>query len=67
MTFGHLTILSRESARVELVVDVLNVLNETAEEELATDNLSSSNFRRPTIFTDPRRAMFGVRLNLGRQ
>jgi hypothetical protein len=52
---------------VELVVDVLNVLNETAEEELATDNSFSSNFRRPTIFTDPRRAMFGVRLNLGRQ
>ena len=41
------TILSRESARVELLVDVLNVLNDTAEEELATDDLFSPNFGRP--------------------
>jgi hypothetical protein len=61
------TILSRESARVELLVDVLNVLNDTAGEELATDNLFSPNFGRPTVFMDPRRAMVGVRLNLGRQ
>src|SRR5215831_7208238 len=61
------TILTRESARVELLVDVLNVLNETAEEELATDNLFSPNFARPSIRTDPRRAMVGVRVNLGRQ
>jgi hypothetical protein len=47
-------------------MDVLNVLNDTAEEGLATDNLFSSNFGRPTVFMDPRRAMFGVRLNLGR-
>jgi hypothetical protein len=59
-------IFSRESARVEVLVDVLNVLNETAEEELATDDLFSRNFGRPTILTDPRRAMVGVRLNLGR-
>ena len=31
--------------RVELLVDVLNVLNDTAEEGLATDNLFSPNFR----------------------
>jgi hypothetical protein len=61
------TILSRESARIELLVDVLNVLNDTAEEELATDDLFSPNFGRRAIFTDPRRAMFGVRLNLGRE
>jgi hypothetical protein len=61
------TILSRESARVEVLLDVLNVLNDTAEEELATDDLFNRNFGRPTIFTDPRRAMVGVRLNLGRQ
>src|SRR6185436_9286348 len=58
------TILSRESARIELIVDVLNVLNETAEEELATTDLFSPNFGRPTVFADPRRAMFGVRLQL---
>jgi hypothetical protein len=58
--------LSRgDSRRVELLVDVLNLLNDTAEEALATDNLFSPNFGQPTAFVDPRRAMFGVRLNLG--
>jgi TonB dependent receptor/Carboxypeptidase regulatory-like domain len=61
------TILTRESARIELLVDVLNVLNNSAEEELATDNFFSPNFARPNVFMDPRRAMFGVRLNLGHE
>jgi len=61
------TILTRESARLELLVDVFNVLNETAEEELGSDDLYASNFARPTVFTDPRRAMFGVRLRFGAQ
>ena len=52
--------------RIELLVDVLNALNDTAEESLATDNLFSPNFAQPTQFLDPRRAMLGVRLNLGR-
>ena len=52
--------------RVELLVDVLNALNDTAEEGLATDNLYSRNFGQRTFFMDPRRAMVGVRLNLGR-
>jgi hypothetical protein len=52
--------------RIELLVDVLNALNDTAEEGLATDNLFSPNFAQPTLFLDPRRAMLGVRLNLGR-
>ena len=52
--------------RIELLVDVLNTLNDTAEEGLATDNLASQNFGRGTVFMDPRRAMVGVRLNLGR-
>ena len=47
-------------------LDVLNALNDTAEEALATDNLFSPNFGQPTVFVDPRRAMLGVRLNLGR-
>jgi hypothetical protein len=59
------TILKGESARIELLMDVLNVLNSTAEEELATDNLYSPNFGRPTVFADPRRAMVGVKLRLG--
>jgi len=55
------------TTRVELFADVLNALNDTAEERLATDNIaSSSTFGQPTAFVDPRRAMFGVRLNLGR-
>jgi hypothetical protein len=53
------------AGRVELIVDVLNALNNSAEEALATDNLFSPNFGRPTIFVDPRRVMFSVRLNLG--
>ena len=52
--------------RIELLLDVLNVLNDTAEEGLASDNLFSPNFGQATVFMDPRRAMVGVRLNLGR-
>ena len=59
-------ILSSRWAGIELLVDVLNALNDTAEEDLASDNLFSPNFGRPTVFMDPRRAMIGVRLNLGR-
>jgi hypothetical protein len=47
-------------------VDVLNALNDSAEESLATDNQFSPNFDQPTAFVDPRRVMIGVRLNLGR-
>jgi TonB dependent receptor-like, beta-barrel len=52
--------------RVELLFDVLNLLNDTAEEAVATDNFYSPTFGQPTIFIDPRRAMISVRLNLGR-
>jgi hypothetical protein len=45
---------------------VLNLLNDTAGEALASDNLFSATLGRPTQFMDPRRVMFGVRLNLGR-
>jgi hypothetical protein len=54
------------AGRVELLVDVLNALNDSAEEALATDNQFSPNFGQPTVFMDPRRAMLGVRFNLGR-
>jgi hypothetical protein len=56
----------RRIGDVELLLDVLNALNDTAEESLATDNLFSPTFGQPTLFVDPRRAMLGVRLNLGR-
>jgi hypothetical protein len=58
-------IFSGRVGAIELLVDVLNVLNDTAEEELASDNLFSPNFGRPTVFMDPRRAMIGVKVNLG--
>jgi hypothetical protein len=60
------TIAFRGVGRVEVLVDVLNALNDTAEEGVATDNLFSPNFGVGTVFMDPRRAMVGVRLNLGR-
>jgi len=52
--------------RVELLVDVLNAMNDTAEEGIATDNAFNQNFGRGTLFMDPRRAMIGTRVNLGR-
>ena len=58
--------------RVELLIDVLNALNDTAEEGLLTDSLTTttvervSTFGMPNVFVDPRRAMIGLRLNLGR-
>jgi hypothetical protein len=60
------TIAFGRVGRLELIVDFLNALNDTAEEGIATDNLFSANFGQPTVFMDPRRAMLGVRLNLGR-
>jgi hypothetical protein len=54
------------SRRIELLVDVLNVLNDTAEEGLVSENLFSPNFGLPATFVDPRRAMVGLRANLGR-
>jgi len=53
-------------ASVDLMADVMNVLNSTAEEAIATDNRFSSTFGLPTVFVDPRRAMLGARFNLGR-
>jgi hypothetical protein len=54
------------SRRIELLVDVLNVLNDTAEEGLVSENLFSPNFGLSNTFVDPRRAMVGLRMNLGR-
>jgi hypothetical protein len=59
LRFGNL-------GRVELLVDVLNLLDDTAEEALVSDVLVSGTFGRPRSFVDPLRAMLGVRLHLGR-
>ena len=45
---------------------MLNLLNDAAEEALASDNLFAATFGRATQFMDPRRVMLGARLNLGR-
>jgi TonB dependent receptor/Carboxypeptidase regulatory-like domain len=49
--------------RVELLLDVFNAFNSTAEERLADDNFFSQNFGRPSVFVDPRRAMLGARFS----
>ena len=56
----------RDRGRSELLLDVLNVLDNTAVEGLATDDLFSPNFAQPTVFVDPRRVMVGVRTTFGR-
>jgi hypothetical protein len=53
------------AAKVDLILDVLNVLNDSAAEALASDNKFVGTFGVPVQFMDPRRAMIGVRLNLG--
>jgi hypothetical protein len=50
--------------RIDLLVDVLNLLNDTAEESLATETqmtetVFSPTFGQPVSFVDPRRAMLG--------
>ena len=55
-----------DAGRVELLLDVLNLLDDTAEEALVSDVLAASTFGRPRSFVDPRRAMIGARLHFGR-
>ena len=51
---------------IDLLFDALNLLNDTAEEAIQSDNLlGGTAFGNPTQFMDPRRVMIGVRLNLG--
>ena len=57
------TIVLAPKTRLELLVDLFNGFNSTAEERLADDNLLSQNFGRPSVFVDPRRAMLGVRFS----
>jgi hypothetical protein len=60
------TVSLGHAGRIDLLLDVLNALNDAAEEGVVTDNAFDARFGQPTIFMDPRRAMLGVRLNLGR-
>ena len=59
------------AGRIDLLLDVLNLLNEDAEESIVTDTqlneaAMNSTFGQPSQFVDPRRVMLGLRLNLGR-
>lgn len=57
----------RSTGSVEVMLDVLNLLDDTAEEALVSDNFfSTGTFGRPNRYIDPRRVMLGIRLNLGR-
>ena len=55
-----------------MLFDVLNALNESAGEAITTDTLTTTTivrvpeFGMPNVFVDPRRAMLGVRFNVGR-
>lgn len=56
--------------RMDLLLDVLNLLNDAAEESLATETqmtetVINPTFGQPVSFVDPRRVMLGVRLHLG--
>jgi hypothetical protein len=54
-----------DAGHVELLLDVLNLLDDTAEEGLVSDVLAATTFGRPRSFVDPRRAMIGARLHFG--
>jgi hypothetical protein len=55
-----------ETGSLELLLDLLNALDDTAEEALVSDVLAAATFGRPRSFVDPRRAMVGARLHFGR-
>jgi TonB dependent receptor-like, beta-barrel len=55
----------RRFGQVDVLVDMLNLLDDTAAEGLIADNLFSPNFGQPTVFMDPRRVMVGVRMKVG--
>jgi hypothetical protein len=54
------------TAKIDLMLDVLNVFNDASEEALVSDNRFANTFGRGRLFIDPRRAMLGARVNLGR-
>jgi hypothetical protein len=66
------TVVAGRLASVDIRFDVLNALNDHAEETLQSDvlfdsaNVRNPTFGKPATFMDPRRAMLSIRLNLGR-
>jgi hypothetical protein len=57
--------------RVDLLFDVLNLLNDTSEEGLVTDVLTTEtvkanpDFGKANAFVDPRRVMLGIKMKIG--
>ena len=55
------------AGRIELRADLLNLLNDTAEEGIASDRFDAGTaLGAGNVFLDPRRAMLSVKLSLGR-
>ncbi len=59
------TLTIRSAGTIDVRLDLLNLLNDHAEEALKSDVLTASTFGQPAVFMDPRRAMVSVRLQLG--
>ena len=60
------TLMVGRTGTIDLLFDVLNALNDTAEEALAAENPTAATFATPARYIDPRRAMIGIRFNIGR-
>ena len=60
------TLALGQAASVDVRLDLLNSLNDSAEEALRSDVLGAPTFGQANMFMDPRRSMLSVRLNLGR-
>ena len=52
----------RERGSLELLVDVLNLLDDTATENVRSINIDSRNFAEESRYIDPRRAMLGIKV-----
>ena len=51
-----------ETGRFEILADILNTLNSTAEEDIVSRNAFSSTLGVPDRWVDPRRAFIGVKI-----
>ena len=52
------------ASRVEFGIDVLNLLNDTAEESIVSDRFDAAVVGN--VFLDPRRVMFSVKMSIGK-
>jgi len=52
-----------KGGKIEVLADILQTLNDTAEVFYVTSNFYSPNFAKPDLFVPPRRAMIGVKFS----